>query len=50
MAAARRFEVDFSDTRRYYGVMAEKTLNDVPRDLRDLYQKGATLTGSRRKA
>jgi tetratricopeptide (TPR) repeat protein len=34
--------VDFSGTGRYVSAMPEKSLNELPRDLRDLYQKGAT--------
>jgi tetratricopeptide (TPR) repeat protein len=32
----------FSEPERYYSAMPEKSLSEVPRDLRDLYQKGAT--------
>jgi tetratricopeptide (TPR) repeat protein len=34
--------VDFSVAGRYFSAMPEKSLSEVPRDLRDLYQKGAT--------
>jgi tetratricopeptide (TPR) repeat protein len=36
------FGVDFSWARQYFSAMPEKSLSELPRDLRDLYQKGAT--------
>src|SRR5438093_12306861 len=37
-----RFGVDFSPANPYCRLMPEKSANDLPRDLRELYQKGAT--------
>src|SRR5215204_3559539 len=36
------FGVDFCQARQYFYVMPEKSLSELTRDLRDLYQKGAT--------
>src|SRR5438093_4324128 len=37
-----RFGVDFSPANPYCRLMPEKSVSDLPRDLRELYQKGAT--------
>ncbi len=41
VAESARFAMDFSRPGRYLQPMPEKTLNEIPRDLRDLYQRGS---------